>query len=402
MKILIVSQLFYPEQFRINDICFELVKGGHEVTVLTGLPNYPSGIVESEYRWFKKRKEVINGVKVYRSWLIARRKGKLRLSLNYLSFALAASIKALSLKKDFDLILVYQVSPVTMAIPAILLKKITKKPLIIYTFDLWPESVASVGISNKGMVYKILYYLSKWIYKQADEIFISSKLFKEYFESYLRIKKKLTYLPVYAEDLFNNILPKAKEKDGVHLVFAGNIGHMQSVETIIYAANELKQAKNIYWHIVGDGSAKEENEDLAKRLELKNVIFHGKYPLSEMPRFYELADAFLVTMKENKFVSYTLPGKVQSYMAAGKPIIGAINGETQFVIDEAECGLYSRAEDYKALAENIIKFSSEKHNHSIYGRNAREYYEQNFSKGNFMIRLNRLLELIRKEDGNNV
>ncbi|THE11350.1 glycosyltransferase WbuB [Bacillus timonensis] len=394
MKILVIDQHFYPEQFRVNDICFELAKEGHDVTVLTGLPNYPSGVVEPEYRWFKKRYEIINGVKVHRSWILERRSGTLRLALNYISFVITGSIKALFLKKDFDVVLVYQTSPVTMAIPGIVVKKLTKTPLIIYCHDLWPESIASAGISPDSKIYSILLPVSKWIYKSANGIFTSSKLFEKYFNNKLGIYENITHLPVYAEALFENIKPKSIDDGNTNLVFAGNIGEMQSVETILLAANELKNEDQIKFHIVGDGSSREKCQKLAEDLGLSNVIFHGQYPLTEMPRFYEMADAFLITLKENKVISYTLPNKVQSYMAAGKPILGAIDGETQLVINESDCGLCASAEDYKTFATLIKQFTNEKEKHETYGRNARKYYDQHFSKVNYMKRLNHLFKKI--------
>ncbi|MGG1676536.1 glycosyltransferase family 4 protein [Neobacillus sp. NRS-1170] len=393
MKILVIGMHFYPEQFRVNDISFELVKEGHEVTVLTGLPNYPSGIVEPKYKRFKNRYEVINGVKVHRSWILERSKGNLRLSLNYLSFVVSASLKALFMKKDFDLIIVFQTSPVTKVIPGILLKKLTRKPLIIYCFDLWPESIASGGISSDSIIYKILFHVSKWIYKSADEIFTSSKLFEKYFKETLDIHENITYLPVYAESLFENIGDNRKKDDHINLLFAGNIGEMQSVETILLAANELKNEKHVIFHIVGDGSSREKCETLAKDLDLTNVIFHGQFPVTEMPRFYEMADAFLITLKANKIISYTLPNKVQSYMAAGKPILGAIDGETQIVIKDANCGFCAPAEDYKSFAEVIKKFINEEDKHIEYGENARSYYQNNFSKKKYM---DRLISLFKK------
>lgn len=392
MNIVVVCQYFYPEQFRVNDIVFELIKEGHKVTVLTGLPNYPSGIVDKNYRWFKKRNEEINGVKVLRSWLLGRGKGTVRLALNYLTFAISSSFKAVFLKKRFDLILVYQLSPITMAIPAILLKKFTKKPLIIYCHDLWPESITSVGISQSNPIYNLILKISKWIYYSADEIFISSRMFKEYLVNVLGVKNEITYLPAYAESLFEEISSVNRRDNTINLVFAGNIGEMQSVETIILAANELKDDKLIMFHIVGDGSSRKRCEELSSHLNLENVLFYGQYPISEMPRFYDMADAFLITLKANKYISYTLPNKVQSYMAAGKPIIGAIDGETKQVIDDSNCGLCTTAENYIEFAKMIKAFAREKDKHLIYGNNARQYYYKNFSKEVYMERLNNLLQ----------
>lgn len=391
MRLLIICQYFYPEQFRVNDICFELAKEGHTVTVLTGLPNYPSGIVDKKYKWFKNRKEEINGVRVIRSWLLGRGFGIKRLALNYVTFAISSTINTLFLKKDFDIILVYQLSPITMALPGVFLKKITRKPLVIYCHDLWPESLVSAGFSTKSSIYTVLLKLSKWIYKSADAIFTSSKLFEKYFIRILEVRNPIIYLPVYAEDLFEKVDNTILNDNDINLVFAGNIGEMQSVETIIYAAKELQPYTYIKWHIVGDGSARKKCEELAKQLNLINVIFYGHHPLSDMPTFYQMADAFLITLKANKVISYTLPNKVQSYMAAGKPILGAIDGETQEVIREAECGLCCQAEDYKSFARNIITFAQNKESHEIYGNNARQYYERNFSKTIYMKRLNALL-----------
>ncbi len=399
MKIFIVCQYFYPEQFRVNDICFELAKEGHEVTVLTGLPNYPSGTVEKQYRWFQKRKEEINGVHVVRSWLLGRGKGSLRLTLNYLTFAISASLKTLFSKRDFDLILVYQLSPVTMALPGILQKKLSGKPMIIYCHDLWPESIASAGFSPDSFLYRMLLFLSWWIYVNADLILTSSQLFEEYFRETLKISGAISHLPVYAEEVFEKIDAARTDKKTLDLVFAGNIGEMQSVDTIILAANELKDEKNIFFHIIGDGSSLNKCRKLSAELGTSNIIFHGRHPVTEMPRFYEMADAFLITLKKNKVISYTLPNKVQSYMAAGKPIIGAIDGETREVIDRANCGLCVPAEDYQKLADIIRQFAYNIDNALTLGRNARLYYDENFSKEKYMDRLNSLIqEIAHKTD----
>jgi len=389
VKIIVICQYYYPEPFKVNDFCEELVKLGHEITVLTGLPNYPSGIIKKEYKKLKKRREKINGVNVIRSFIIGRGKGNFSLALNYISYIISASIKVLFLKRDFDLVFVYQLSPVTMAIPGIILKKIIKKRLVLYCFDLWPESVISGNISRVSKIYSILLKISKWIYKNSDQIIISSKNFKKYFNNTLGIKKELIHLPIYAENLFSNI-PNINSSD-INLVFAGNIGEMQSIETIIYAANEIKNNKNIFIHIVGDGTSREKCENIVRQMNLKNVIFHGAFPINEMPQFYKLADAFLLTLKKDEILSYTLPGKVQTYMASGKPIIAAINGEARFIIEDAKCGLCSPAEDYMGLAKSIIEFSNDKDKYSGYGGNAKKYYEQNFSKANFFKNLNKLL-----------
>lgn len=412
MKLLVICQYFYPEQFRVSDVCFKLAAMGHDITVLTGLPNYPAGEIFDGYKWDNLKKidcnafdskgnfnvilgayqEEMKHVKVIRSKLLPRKKGKLNLILNYISFAYYSSKVAKKIirhsKCEFDKILVFQYSPITMAIPGLLLKKRMKKPLILYCFDLWPESIVSAGLPNHGILYNILLRISKWIYKKADMALISSKNFEKYFNEKLDIYENIKYLPIYAEDLFIQAI-NVSEKNAItstdiNLVFAGNIGEMQSMETIIMAANLLKDKNDIHFHIVGDGSALEKSMQLTKDFALKNITFHGRHPLKEMPGFYAMADAFLVTLKKDEMISYTLPGKVQSYMASAKPIIAAIDGETAEVIRESQCGLVCPAEDYKGLAEIILKFIEDKENRQKYGENSNAYYNANFSIEPFM------------------
>ncbi|MGG3560527.1 glycosyltransferase family 4 protein [Neobacillus rhizosphaerae] len=383
MKILVVCQYYYPEPFRISDICETLVKKGHEVTVLTGLPNYPEGRILDDYRYGKKRNEVINGVKVIRCFEIGRGNSNLRLFLNYLSFSVSASYKALLLKEKFDVIFVNQLSPVMMGIPAILYKKKHKRKMLIYCLDLWPDSLAAGGIKETSIIYKVFKKLSKWIYSSADSIAVTSSMFKEYYKYTLGINiDNVIHLPQYAEDLFSESVEVTK-KNKYNFVFAGNIGDMQSVETIIKAANELRNRSDITFHIVGDGSKLEECKLLGKELGLANIVYYGRRPVSEMPKYYGLADAMLITLKDNKNISYTLPGKVQSYMAASKPIIGAINGETSQVIKKAKCGLACTAENYKGLANLIIEFCNSDKKEEM-AKKSYDYYVKNYSKENFI------------------
>ena len=398
MKILVVCQHFYPEQFRINDICYELVKKGHSVTVVTGLPNYPKGKVFKEYRWFRKRKEIINGVEIRRCSLIGRGNSKLKMALNYAWFAIFGSLKVLFMKKDFDIIYVYQLSPISMTWPAILAKKIKKKPLIIHCLDQWPISLTTVGVSRKSIIYKFFNKISINSYRQADLITISSKSFKDYFTNELGItieEKGLLYWPSYAESNYENLsMSKNKTFD---LVFAGNIGPAQSVETIVEAANILKYDKSIKFHIVGDGLTRNKCEKLAKKYNLKNIEFYGFYPVSEMDKFYSLADAFLITMVNNEVVNNTLPAKVQSYMIAAKPIIGAVSGEVKKVIDESNCGLCCESLDYKSLADNILQAKSNKKRLTLWSKNAYKYYKENFSKEKCISDLESMMEKVLKQ-----
>lgn len=390
-KILVICQYYKPEPFRISDICEELVCRGHEVHVVTGYPNYPEGVLYEGYGKGKHIDEVINGVKVHRCYTVPRQTGIIKRFLNYYSYAISSTKYVLSKKcvasdgKAFDVVYCNQLSPVMMAHAAIAYKKKYNVPVVMYCLDLWPESLIAGGITRKSAIYKYYHLVSKRIYRQMDKLLITSRMFSDYLRDEFGIKKgKIEYLPQYAEGIFEQILPR--EKDGTfHFMFAGNIGAVQSVETIIKAAEILKD-EPVKFHIVGGGTDLEGLKEFSKGL--KNISFYGRRPLEEMPGFYKKTDAMLVTLKADKVLSMTLPGKVQSYMAAGKPIIGAINGETEKVIADAACGYCGKAEDAKELAENIKKFIDNP-NRDLMGKNARAYYEEHFEQKKFMNGLER-------------
>ena len=398
MKILVVCQYYYPEPFRISDICENLVRNGHQVTVLTGLPNYPEGRILDNYRHGKNKQETINGVKVIRCYEIGRGNNKLTLFLNYFSFAISGSFKAMAIKGKFDVVFVNQLSPVMMAIPAIIYKRKHHKKLLLYCLDLWPDSLAAGGVKEGSLIYKVFLRISKWIYGNSDLMLVTSSMFKDYFENTLGIKtEQVKHLPQYAEDIFSQGVSVKSMSEGFNFVFAGNIGDMQSVDTIIKAAGELRGQSNIVFHIIGDGSKADECKQLTESLNLNNVVFYGRRPIEEMPNFYGMADAMLITLKDNQTLSYTLPGKVQSYMAAGKPIIGAINGETQRIIEQANCGLCCKAEDYKGLAILLLQFCNSG-NIDEMANNAQLFYLENYSKEQFIKKIEDSLNSLVAED----
>lgn len=386
MKILAVCQHYTPEPFRITDICEELVKRGHEVTVITGTPNYPMGKIYSGYEHGKKRDEIINGVKVHRCYEIGRRSGVIFRFLNYYSFAISSKRYAKRLKEKFDVVFVNQLSPVMMANAGIAYARKHSVPLYMYVLDLWPASLSAGGIKENSVVYKYYHRVSKKIYAQADKLLITSSMFSDYLQTEFSIPaEKIAYLPQYSEDMFTPEECKKPQDGTIDLMFAGNVGKMQSVETIIRAAKNCEDIKNLKWHIVGDGSDLERCRRLAEELSVTSVIFHGRKAPEEMPKWYAKADAMLVTMKKAKFISETLPGKVQTYMAAGKPIIGAIDGEAKRVIEEAQCGYCGDAENAEVLAENVRAFIAERSKEK--GKQARKYYEDHFEKNTFMTEL---------------
>lgn len=391
MRILVVYQHYYPEPFRINDTCETLVERGHEVTVLTGLPNYPEGRIFEEYRNRKRRVETIKGVNIIRCFLIERGNNRFQLFLNYISFLMSASLKAFCLKGEYDVIYAPQTSPILMSVPAIVYKKRYNKKMLLYCMDLWPASLAAGRVKEKSLIYKFFKPISKWIYESADLIFVSSKEFIVYFEKTLKIgNNNIKYLPQYSEEIFEQSMHQA-DNDKYNFVFAGNIGEMQSVETIIKAAHELIIHPHVAFHIVGAGSKLNACKKLSDDLKLNNVTFYGRRSVEEMPRFYNMASAMLVTLKDDIVISHTLPGKIQTYMAAGKPIIGSINGEGMRLIKESSCGICCAAEDYKGLAEVILKFCNSNDKKSM-ASNAKNYYLENFSKNKYINALENALK----------
>ncbi|COC63611.1 capsular polysaccharide biosynthesis protein Cps4F [Streptococcus pneumoniae] len=409
MKILFVCQHYKPEPFRLSDICEDLVRKGHEVSVLAGIPNYPEGKIYADYRHNKKRREIIEGVTIYRSYTIPRKKSVVFRLLNYFSFAISSTLGVLLGRyktkdgSNFDCVFVNQLSPVMMVWAGMAYKKKYKKPMFLYCMDVWPDSLTVGGVKQDGLIFKLFKFISKKVYRASDYIFVTSPSFKNYFVKQFDIsEQKITYLPQYAEDLF---IPDESivNKESVDLTFAGNIGKAQNLETILKAASLIEKntnlPKKIHFHFVGDGTELLSMKALAHELELKNISFYGRRSLEEMPSFYKKSDAMLVSLIGDSIVSRTIPGKVQSYMAAGKPIIGAISGDAKIIVEEANCGYVSPERDVKQLAKNICKFSmlSIKRQREL-GKKARCYYENHFSKEQFMLELETCLERESKKE----
>lgn len=387
MKILYVSQYFYPETFRGNDIVFDFVKKGHEVTVITGKPNYPLGTFYHGYKFWGVKKEIINGAHVIRIPTFPRGKGgALKLILNYLSFYLFSyPYSRFKTDNDFDIIFVQQLSPVTMAMPAIWALKSNKNAkLYLWVLDLWPESVtATTGITNKFII-GLLNKLVKYIYSKSDFILISSKSFEKSIQK-RSTNKQILYFPNWAESIYEEIeLNKNYElpilPNGFNIMFAGNIGEAQDFETILSAAIQTK-TENINWILVGDGRKLDWVRSQVKFHNLHNVVILGRYPIEEMPYFFREANVMLLTLKNSLISDLTVPAKLQAYAASGKIILAAINGEAKSIINEHNIGLACESGDFKSLAENakILKNISEEKRIKM-EKNSRNLYYTSYSK----------------------
>ncbi len=382
MNVLVVSQYYYPEPFRINELCEEFVNRGHNVTVLTANPNYPDGEIYQDYK-NEYKFEIINGVNVYRIKCRPRHKGSLALALNYIEFCIRATYFVSKIDEKIDCVFSYQLSPITSSIPAIRYKKKNNVPMLLYCLDVWPESIRDSAL-DRAPFFKIIKEISKWVYTQADLLAISSPSFSLYLSDLCGLDSNdISFIPQHSKkiDVVNQVSHElSKYKEFVNFVFMGNIGESQDVECIIKAVSNIKDRSNFKIHIVGSGSYLNICKRVSKRLKTEDtVVFHGRRPTNEMPLYYSIADVCLVSLKDKGIVGYTIPGKLQEYMSAGKAILGCINGDAASVIMESGCGLCVNAGDDKKLAEKIQLMAKNKKCLKEYGLNAKKYYIKNFT-----------------------
>lgn len=389
VHILIVTQYFWPENFRINDLATGLVERGHSVTVLTGKPNYPAGKFFSGYGFFGNTQEAYGRVSVRRVPLVPRGNGSLRLVLNYLSFALSATLFGPSrCREKYDAILVYEPSPITVGLPALWLKRLRRAPLYFWVQDLWPESISATGAIRSPMILRWVEKLVRFIYRGCDRILIQSRAFREPVEALDVASERILYYPNSAEHHYRPVTvePEARKAAGLPagfiVMFAGNIGAAQDFETIVQAAELLKNHREIQWVVLGDGRMRGWVErELARRGLEKNVHLLGQHPGEAMPRFFAMADIMLVTLKNEPIFSLTIPSKVQSYLACGRPIVAALDGEGARVIREAGAGVSVPPENPSALAEAVLTMANmDRAAREAMGTDGREYFEKNFQR----------------------
>jgi colanic acid biosynthesis glycosyl transferase WcaI len=404
LKILVVSQYFWPENFRINDLVTELVKRGHEVTVLTGYPNYPDGMVFEAFKANPGKYSEFAGAEIVRVPLSPRGNGPVRLALNYLSFVVSASLLGLfKLRgRKFDRIFVFEPSPITVGIPAIVMKWTKKAPIVFWVLDLWPESLRAVGIVQSERVLRLVASLVSFIYRRCDVVLAQSQSFITHIRKYCRSGQRVEFFPSWAEDLFGKATPEpapelAQFVGRFRIVFAGNIGEAQDFPAILDAAEHIKERHDIQWILVGDGRmAAWVAEEITRRDLGQTVTMLGRFPLERMPSFYAGADALLVTLKRSEIFAMTIPGKVQSYLAAGKPLLGMLDGEGAAVISDAKAGLVCPAGSGKELARIAQELAdAASHTHQSMGDGGQAYYRMQFERETLMTRIEQILQNCR-------
>ena len=386
MRLLIVSQYFWPESFRINDVVRTLIEKGVEVDVLTGKPNYPEGVIYQGYQFFGCQREQWFGASVYRVPLAPRGvKSLLRLVINYFSFVIFGLLFGpwLLKKRRYDVIFVYGVSPILQAIPGLFLGWLKRAPVIIWVQDLWPESLEATGYVRNPRVLGWVRGIVCFIYRHADLLLVQSRAFEQPVAA-LASGKPIVYYPNSVDEAFcvPSTIPVPDIpglEAGFPVMFAGNVGTGQAVEVIIEAASLLRGHPDIRFVVLGQGSRWEWMRQEAETRGLANLYLPGRFPVETMPGFMQKASALLVTLADQPIFAVTVPNKVQAYMAAGRPILACLNGEGARVVTEAEAGLAVPAEDAKALAEAVLQlYGMTPAVRERLGSNGRRYYKEHF------------------------
>ena len=403
MKILFISQYFYPEVFRGNDIAFHWAEEGHDVHVVCGTPNYPAGKFFDGYGWFKRHHEIVNGARVTRLPIIPRGNNKIMLLLNYFSFMVVAWMYILfhAIFHKYDCVFVQQLSPVMMSTPGVLYKRLRGVPLYTWVLDLWPESLTAAGGINNKYVLGFFRYFVKREYKYSDKILMSSRSFEKSILEYGDYAAKLIYYPQWGDGFSPNENTTVKNEqlphipEGFRLMFAGAVGEAHGFECTMQAALLTKEHTEIKWVIVGDGRRLEWVQNFVKENGLEETVFTlGRFPAETMPWFFKQADVMLVTLNDDPLFRLYAPAKISSYMAAGKPILAVLNGEGAEVVREADCGWSLNAGDAEGLAKLAVELSHTDRNIlEEKGKNALHYYNEHFVKEKCLAKLDALMEL---------
>lgn len=387
MRVLVVSQYFWPETFRINEIVESLVERGVEVEVLTGKPNYPEGVIFPGYRSLGCQREQWQGATLHRVPLFPRgRNSRLGLFINYISFIIFGLVSGswLLRKRQYDVVFVYGLSPILLAIPALFIGWLKGNKVVVWVQDLWPESLSATGYIHNGYIIGAVRQLVRFIYRRANLLLVQSRAFKKTIRM-LAPDTPIIYYPNSVDDSFaapvTGEIPNVDGLgEGFSVMFAGNIGAAQAVDVIVEAATLLQEETDINFVVLGDGSRRNDMLKAVQERGLTNLHLPGRFPVDTMPAFMRKASALLVTLTDKPIFAATVPNKVQAYMAAGRPIIACLNGEGARIVVEAKAGLATPAEDAKALAETIRRLSmlstSER---KEMGNNGRRYYQEHFN-----------------------
>lgn len=412
MRLLIFSQYFWPETFGINHLARMLADKGQKVTALTGKPNYPEGQLFDGYAMLGVHREGYGGVEVVRLPLIPRgSRSPLRLALNYLSFIISGYMLApfVLRGRQFDVVFVYAPSPLIQALPAIFLAWLKGAPLAVWVQDLWPESLTATGFVRNRYVLRAIDTTVRFIYRHSDLILIQSEAFRAPVSKMAEDAGKIHYFPNSADAIVApSSLVEAQNVSGelisairntFSVVFTGNIGSAQSIETVVEAAARLKGRSDIRFFIVGSGSRGDWLAAEIQHRKLDNVMLIGRLPAEAMPTIFSAASVLLATLRDEPIFAYTIPSKVQAYLAAGRPIIACMNGEGARVVAEAGAGTACGAGNSAALADAVLHMQALKpQERAQLGESGRRYYFEHYEPGKLTDQLISHFELLLMEN----
>ena len=398
MRILVVSQYFWPETFRTNEVVQSLRDLGHQVEVLTGQPNYPDGVLQPGYSAASLYTQLHEGLMIHRVPLVPRGRGSaLRLILNYLSFMVSASVLGSWLLRGrrCDVILVFGLSPILQVIPAIWLARIKGARLVTWVQDLWPESLSATGFVRSQKLLRAVATVVRWIYRKNDLLLVQSRAFVVPVVT-MAGGTPVVYHPNPGELAFSMPdIGKASPLQlelGFNVIFAGNLGTVQALDTLLAAAQLLRHEEDVRFVLVGSGSRSAWVQQEVIRLGLNNVKMPGRFSPADMPGILAQSSAVLVSLVKDPIISQTVPSKVQAYLAAGKPIIASMDGEGARVVMEAGAGIACPAEDAQALADAVIRLrDAPPEELEQMSRRGLCYYEKNFEPKSLATRLAQIL-----------
>ncbi len=396
MKILVVSQYFYPESFRVNSFCMELHRRGHDVTVLTGYPQYPYGKIYDGYGFKIPYKKEWNGIRIVRVKTQPRKPGALGHIRNCTSFVSKGKKWVKQCNEKFDAVYVFEVSPVTVGLPAVAYKKKFSTPVFFNVQDLWPENVEVIlGIKNP-LVIGVIKKIVKKIYKNSDKILCSSNGFIENLKGRGVPEDKLVFWPQFCEDPDVSSLerPKRLSEDTFNVVFAGNIGQAQGLDMLVDAADKLRN-ENICWYIVGAGRYQQALREKISDLGLDDkIVFTGWLSEEDANAYVHFADCAYLSFVPNKVFNMTIPAKLQTYLACGVPVLAAAGGESAAVIKEAECGVAVNPDTDSVVVSIKYLMSLSKEELDKMRNRSRTYFETHFTKKMLVDQFEELLEEI--------
>jgi colanic acid biosynthesis glycosyl transferase WcaI len=400
-RLLILSIYHDPEPIpKTGELARELQRRGHDVTVVTAFPHYPSGRLYPGYRLALWRRERLAGVRVLRTYIFPYHGSRSVLRMvNYVSWMLS-SVQAAWLTPRCDVLYVWH-PPLTVGVSAWIISKLKRVPFVYDVQDLWPESALASGLMREGRLVRFLYRLADWVYRRAPRILVVSDAAKAYLESRGVEASKISVTPHWV-DLQPFAAPTVRDVRGEFgwgddfvVMFAGNLGMVQGLETVIAAAARLEASaadSGVRFVFVGDGADRPRLEALIAGQGVRSITFAGRHPAAEMPAFMRAADALLVHLRPSEIADHAIPTKILSYMAAARPVVCATGGAAADLIRAADAGVVTPPGDAEALAAAVLGLAAcSADERARLGQNGRRHLEAHFEKGAVIDEYERLL-----------